>query len=109
MIIFHFCNGCGNESRIFRNYREYSELETNQQLLRAIVRRKGVPILDEVLSGLHQTRAILNGCVENFNSYNQSILNNDQESLDFRDVYLDGSCSFYASCRNEVIAMLEQM
>ncbi|XP_055300575.1 uncharacterized protein LOC129567549 isoform X2 [Sitodiplosis mosellana] len=40
---------------------EYIDLKRNQQLLREIVSRRGLPVLDDVPSGLQQTKAILTG------------------------------------------------
>lgn len=37
------------------------DLKRNQQLLRELVTRRGLPILDDVPTGLQQTRAILTG------------------------------------------------
>lgn len=43
------------------HYREYIDLKRNQQLLRELVSRRGLPVLDDVPSGLQQTKAILTG------------------------------------------------
>ncbi|XP_031623276.1 uncharacterized protein LOC116340766 isoform X2 [Contarinia nasturtii] len=40
---------------------EYIDLKRNQQLLREVVSRRGLPVLDDVPSGLQQTKAILTG------------------------------------------------
>lgn len=40
---------------------EYIDLKRNQQLLRELVSRRGLPVLDDVPSGLQQTKAILTG------------------------------------------------
>lgn len=41
--------------------REYTDLKSNQQMLRELVNRRGLPVLDDILAGLQQTRAILAG------------------------------------------------
>lgn len=41
--------------------REYMDLKRNQQLLRELVTRRGLPVLDSIPSALQQTRAILDG------------------------------------------------
>lgn len=37
------------------------DLKRNQQLLRELVTRRGLPVLDSIPSALQQTRAILDG------------------------------------------------
>lgn len=41
--------------------REFLDLKRNQQLLRELVTRRGLPVLDSIPSALQQTRAILDG------------------------------------------------
>lgn len=41
--------------------REYQDLKRNQQLLRELVTRRGLPVLDSIPSALQHTRAILDG------------------------------------------------
>lgn len=44
--------------------REFLDLKRNQQLLRELVTRRGLPVLDNIPSGLLRTRAILAGTSE---------------------------------------------
>lgn len=42
-------------------FREYIDLKRNQELLKELVIRRGIPVLDSIPSGLQRTRAILTG------------------------------------------------
>lgn len=44
--------------------REFRDLKRNQVLLRELVSRRGLPVLDNIPSGLQRTRAILAGTSE---------------------------------------------
>lgn len=50
--------------------REFLDLKRNQQLLRELVIRRGLPVLDSIPSGLQRTRAILAGTSERGTPYN---------------------------------------
>uniref|UniRef100_A0A1B0CMR0 Uncharacterized protein n=1 Tax=Lutzomyia longipalpis TaxID=7200 RepID=A0A1B0CMR0_LUTLO len=50
-----------NEFIIIPVHREYIDLTRNQNLLRELVLRRGLPILDSIPSGLQRTKAILSG------------------------------------------------
>ncbi|XP_031638148.1 uncharacterized protein LOC116350486 isoform X2 [Contarinia nasturtii] len=88
---------------------EYLELNSNQEMLRELVVRRSVPISNEVLSGLHQTRAIITGDSSVPISYQQELLlNDDKKSFDLRDIYVDGISSLRTNWRNKVISMLKR-
>lgn len=48
-------------THFYLHCREYLDLKRNQQLLRELVTRRGLPVLDSIPSALQQTRAILDG------------------------------------------------
>lgn len=49
-----------NRTILFR-FREYIDLSRNQKLLRELVSRRGLPVLDSIPSGLQRTKSILAG------------------------------------------------
>lgn len=49
VIEFYFC------------FREYLDLSRNQNLLKQLVTRKGLPVLDSIPSGLQKIKGILSG------------------------------------------------
>ena len=46
---------------IFYFLREYLDLSRNQKLLRQLVTRRGLPVLDNILMGLQKIKGILAG------------------------------------------------
>lgn len=50
--------------KFFAHPREYIDLKRNQELLRELVIRRGLPVLDNIRSGLQRTQQILAGTSE---------------------------------------------